>query len=1124
MTHRGKNVFARFLGLVAALALFTAPLAAQQTTGKIEGTVTDPAGVPIANAQVLIVGTSFGSVTNDKGYYFFNNVPVGAYTIRAQFIGYAPAEVRGVRVTGGQTLTATIKMESSAVQVTGVTITAAANPIVPRDQVASKSIIGGDQIAALPVDDIRQIIAVQPGVVESGSGMGLSIRGGRPGEANIYIDGAPVRPGQGTTRGGSVDNAGISLGTNAIEEASVTTGALGVEFGDAQSGAISMTSRAGGSAYSGTLGYTTDEPFGDAVSVGLNRFEASIGGPVLSIKNLTFFFSGTAQGQQSRFRGKGAEDYARYVTGGIDTTATRVVDGNTESVSLPTFVQYSGQCPSGAAGTNDARNAILNNYGVECQGRRFPMDWRSDQRFSGKLQYSYGDGSRVFLAGTGNGQQGRLAPGTAILAPSLLTGFHNLSRSATFDLNHVFTKSAERSLSVNLNLSYQRDGQLVGPMTPEYESSSRSPVMGMEWGTVDFAGMTAMPFPITQRIIDNIRINSGLRVPLLDAELRNTQTTRFNPYGMETSWLEGGFDQVGTLYDEKRYSGRLTADWQMNRFNRFQFGGDVVQTQMAYWQSNLLRQSFMDAYVVDPIKYGLYVSDRIDLGDVVVDLGLRYDYYNANTQFATTPGRIFSHPRLARQFAGGTTDATLAQFLADTDCGTGANYNHTQCVWTPSVGHTALSPRLRVAFPVTEHTNFRLSYGHQVQSPDYATLLSGINNDLVFTNTNDAFGRDVTFGKTILFEFGIRHAFSQDMVLDISAYNKDKVSDLTYRVLTFEDVPSGRAGDADGVCVPNGADPDDPCDTQNLNVLTNADFGNVRGVDFKLDRRVGEYVNASVGYTFQLSRGTGSDPVSYLRTFSRQISAVTGDRVPPPQSTLPTDDDRTHNIVGSLSVTLPAGWRKGSTMGAVLGSSSMFLTFRAASGLPYTRLNPEDGTGVLAVRSNFGLVASAAEPLNASNLPWIKNVDLRLTKALRFGGQDLTVFADFRNLFNFTNIINLFAETGDIVNAKHRENSLAVEFQNLEAEARDNFRLLPNGDINLQPNCQSWVNTGRPAGVVVNCIALRRAEARFGNGDGLYSLTERETAFNAFYDAFNAPFTLYDEPRHIRIGFELNLR
>ena len=95
MTHRVRSAFGRFVALGAVVlvaTLFATPLAAQQTTGKIEGTVTDQAGVPLANAQVFVVGTSFGAVTNDKGYYFINNVPVGAYTVRAQFIGYAPTE------------------------------------------------------------------------------------------------------------------------------------------------------------------------------------------------------------------------------------------------------------------------------------------------------------------------------------------------------------------------------------------------------------------------------------------------------------------------------------------------------------------------------------------------------------------------------------------------------------------------------------------------------------------------------------------------------------------------------------------------------------------------------------------------------------------------------------------------------------------------------------------------------------------------------------------------------------------------------------------------------------------------------------------------------------------------
>jgi len=262
MTHRVRSAFGRFLATVAAaavaVALATASAAAQQTTGKIEGTVTDQQGAPIANAQVFIVGTSYAAVADAKGYYFINNVPVGTYTLRAQFIGYAPNEQRDARVLGGQTLTFSFKMVSSAVQVTGITVSVAANPIVPRDQVTSKSIIDQTTTNNLPIDDVRNVVTLQAGVIESGAGGGVSIRGGRPGEANVYIDGTPVRS----------QNAGsqaITVGTNAVEEASVTTGAIGVEFGDAQAGIIAYTTRSGGQKLEGSASYQSDEPFGNSV-------------------------------------------------------------------------------------------------------------------------------------------------------------------------------------------------------------------------------------------------------------------------------------------------------------------------------------------------------------------------------------------------------------------------------------------------------------------------------------------------------------------------------------------------------------------------------------------------------------------------------------------------------------------------------------------------------------------------------------------------------------------------------------------------------------------------------------------------------------------------------------------
>src|SRR6185436_2748221 len=93
--------------LLAALMLSLggSALLAQGTSGKVEGTVLDPAGQGVTGAQVMVLGTSLGAITDSKGYYFINNVPAGLHSLRAQYIGMQPAEVRDVRVLAGQTMT-----------------------------------------------------------------------------------------------------------------------------------------------------------------------------------------------------------------------------------------------------------------------------------------------------------------------------------------------------------------------------------------------------------------------------------------------------------------------------------------------------------------------------------------------------------------------------------------------------------------------------------------------------------------------------------------------------------------------------------------------------------------------------------------------------------------------------------------------------------------------------------------------------------------------------------------------------------------------------------------------------------------------------------------------------------
>ncbi|HWO90229.1 MAG TPA: TonB-dependent receptor [Gemmatimonadales bacterium] len=1076
-------LLARVAAVFGVAVSFGAGAALAQTGGKIEGTVRDQSGAPIAGAQVFVVGSAFSATTNDQGYYFINNVPAGVMSVRAQFIGYQPSEVRNVRVLAGQTHTVDHTLEQRAIEVEGITVREQLNPIVPRDQVTSIGRVVGDLVDNLPVDNIGTVLRLQPGVVDGRDG--LTIRGGRPGESITYIDGVPVRSVSGNT-------GTVSVGTNAIEEASVVTGAIGAEFGDAQSGVISLVTRAGGSSFSGNLTYSTDEISGETYGAGTHRIEASLGGPLA--RNLTFFLSATIQGEQSPRRGLGAENVPIYVMNGIDTTVTIALSpgsptSDSQVVALPAFTRYS-------------------------QGQRRPDDWSDDFNFDAKLRYSYGTGSAFSVTYHQTRSQDLFWRGNSLYNPMSQRGSRSNSSALIFNWNQNIARSAEQALTLMANFSIQHDEFVSGLVDQTWFNDHRTPFMWFSPSSMQFV-WDLDNFPIDDHLIQNIRNNyclpsaGGLCIPALGRnDLNASAPFRINPYGVSPGASFFPTQGVGVgglnLNEETRVTGSAQIDWQANRYNRIKIGGEFVSADASvFFAGNLTNQIFMDANRYSPSRMALYAQDRIDLGDVVVDLGLRYDRLDAGVLYPRTPGRVFSDPLRTGDLSRARTaeDTAVANrcaaLLAAAD-----SAGWSTCNMFESAPRSALSPSIRVSFPITDRTGFRLSYAHQPQAPDFNLLATGVNADLAFTNTNDVFGRDLDYGKTILFEFGIRHAFNDDLVLDISAYNKDKVSDITARILPIYDPQRN--------------------EVQNLNVMTNADFGNVRGVDIRLDRRIGSLFQGSVSYTYQSARSTGSDPFEYLNTLSRQISNVTGDRVPPPQALLTTRNDRTHTIAGSLALNFPNGWRSGTLAGSLLQNTGMFATFRFASGLPYTRIE-NAGAGSRGPGNGFGLVATGTETLNSSRMPWFRNVDLRVTRGFRLGSRDLTLFADFRNLFNWENLTAIFAETGDVVNEKFAEQTISPVRVTLQQDAGNLWQTRTvNGvtETGANLNCSQWL-TGASRGLP-DCIMLRRAEARFGNGDGFFSEAEQDRAFREWFNLFQGPHTLRGPGFNMRIGFELN--
>ena len=96
--------------------------------------------------------------------------------------------------------------------------------------------------------------------------------------------------------------------------------------------------------------------------------------------------------------------------------------------------------------------------------------------------------------------------------------------------------------------------------------------------------------------------------------------------------------------------------------------------------------------------------------------GLRYDWYPQPGEPAGWLPGISSHP----VFVNLGPEA----FFSDPD------------LWKEDESHDYISPHVQVSFPVTDRTNFRLSYAHQVQVPDFAIVLNSINSDVNLSNTN----------------------------------------------------------------------------------------------------------------------------------------------------------------------------------------------------------------------------------------------------------------------------------------------------------------------------------------------------------------------------------------------------
>ena len=324
-------------------------------------------------------------------------------------------------------------------------------------------------------------------------------------------------------------------------------------------------------------------------------------------------------------------------------------------------------------------------------------------------------------------------------------------------------------------------------------------------------------------------------------------------------------------------------------------------------------------YNVSPIQLGAFCQDKIELQDLIVNVGIRFDYFNS---------KYF----VPEDFRDPTNSTKIR-----------------------ASNKEQISPRLGIAYPISDNGVLHFSYGHFFQIPPFQYLYYNPGFAIYSGSLVSIIGNaDLEPERTVSYEIGLQQQLTEDIVIETIGFYKDIRNLLSTKIYRT--------------------------DQQTLYArYTNQDYGNVHGITISvLKRKVNSLVGASLDYTFSIAEGNSSDPNSVF--LDNQSS-------PPIESELqlvPLDWDQTHTINGTVSI------------GQRLWGCDFIVKY--GSGLPYTP-------------TPNGL-RTTTFPLNSEKKPSTLSVDFQAYYGFKISDYNFTLMLNVFNLFDRRNEIQVFSETG----------------------------------------------------------------------------------------------------------------
>ncbi len=907
--------------LITLLALISFPIFLfSGTTGKITGNVIDQSnGEPLIGCNVWIEGTDQGAATDWEGNFYILNVPPGSYTLRASMIGYSAVRMTNIEISIDLTTTADFSLPTEAIAGEEVVVVAE-RALITKDLTASTAIVNSSTLEALPVTEISDVLELQAGFVDG------HLRGGRSGEVAYWIDGVPVTD---VYDGGTV----VDINKNAVEEMQVISGAFNAEYGQAMSGIVNIVTKDGSNDFRGGLTFYGGDFLSthDDIFLNINSFNP------ITTKNVEGHLQGSIIPGKLFFYGN-----ARWIDFKGAYEGQRLYKPN--SVAL-TYFNEEGEPDTYILGTDEEFDTLINNFFVDENATQTEIDSMYQLL---RTNHAVAAGDSAFVSMEWNRK--------------LYGQLKLIWKISTFaKLKYTIISDNVDYQDYNRDYRYNPDGNLL---------RHRSGITQLLQFNQSFGARTYYSISLTR--FDK---NYNHRTYPEDEENKYVHSTLglTLPYSFKTGGDENNVFERSTV--TSTIKGDLTS--QITKQHLVKFGVEYRLHNLKYFSANLqppLEKTAIDhlydspylenpvimpdstihtsRYELDPTEFSVYLQDKIEFDELIVNAGIRFDYFDPKGRVLADPSdpSIYNPIRPENRYQdlngngiqdNGEPIVTIAEREEYW-------YEDTSPKWK-------ISPRLGVSFPITDRGVVHFSYGHFFQIPRFELLYENPDFDLdQGTGNIGVIGNaDMRPEKTVSGELGVQQQLTHTMAIDVTGYFRD-----------IRDLAGTRA---DEISLFGGS--------ATYSKLVNSDFAYVRGLVLALTLRESSGWSGNLDYTFQISKGSASDP--------RQAQEAAAGGALPEVQLVPLNWDQTNTINASVSYNA-RNW----------GGSAIA---QYGSGLPYTPLSLQDISALVR---------------NSARKPAYTNVDLRSYYRLGFGNHNMTFFVRIENLFDKLNHTNVYDDSG----------------------------------------------------------------------------------------------------------------